>query len=86
VKDQTWPEKYTEYKITYDRTVNPPRVVGPTSAENTDTWVVKETNATVMVAAGTFNNCMVLEKRTQIARFGTVRGAGAAAGPEVTAA
>ena len=61
--NMTWPERYTEFKNAYDYTLGTP-VVTPSVATNTDTWLVMNANATVTVPAGTFNNCIVLQKKT----------------------
>jgi hypothetical protein len=63
----TWPEMYTEFKKTYDYTVNPP-LVTPSMADNTDTWTVMETGVSAMVPAGTFTDCIVVQKRTSVAQ------------------
>jgi hypothetical protein len=65
--NQSWPEMYTEFKNTYDYAVNPPMVTA-TMATNTDTWTVMETNVSATVPAGTFNDCIVVQKRTSVAQ------------------
>jgi hypothetical protein len=63
----TWVERYVEFKKTYDRAVMPP-LVTMSMATNDDTWRIVEANKSgVTVPAGTFNDCIVLEKRTSIA-------------------
>ena len=62
-ENMTWPERYTEFKDAYDYTVTPP-VVTSSTAMNTDTWLVMNANVSVTVPAGTFNNCIVLQKMT----------------------
>jgi hypothetical protein len=63
----TWPETYMEYKASYNYAVMPP-AVSMTMARNTDTWTVMAANTSVTVPAGTFNNCIVVQKRTSAAQ------------------
>lgn len=67
VNGVTWNETYTESKKSYNYAVNPPAVT-MSSASNTDTWTVLEANATVTVPAGSFSNCMVVQKKTAVAQ------------------
>jgi hypothetical protein len=62
----TWPENYTEFKSSYNHATNPPTVT-MTNAPHTDTWTVLEGNTSVTVPAGTFQDCMVVQKRTTVA-------------------
>jgi hypothetical protein len=62
----TWNEMYTEYKAAYSYATNPP-TVSNTMATNTDVWTVLQANTSVTVAAGTFPDCMVVQKRTSVA-------------------
>jgi hypothetical protein len=63
----SWPETYREFKKNYNYAVNPPAVT-MTMADNTDTWTIMDANATVTVPAGTFSNCLVVQKRTSVAQ------------------
>jgi hypothetical protein len=63
-KGMTWPEVYQEYKNTYDWSVMPPRVTPSGPIMHTDTWTITDFNVSATVAAGTFNDCMVVTKKT----------------------
>jgi hypothetical protein len=62
----SWPETYTEYKNAYSYATNPPTIT-MSMAQNTDTWTVQQASTSVTVPAGTFQDCIVMQKRTAVA-------------------
>ena len=64
-----WPETYTEFKAKYSYALNPAMpTITNTMVMQTDTWEVKQVGATVTTPAGTFNNCLVIQKTSSTER------------------
>ena len=60
----TWPETYTEYKNTYNYASNPPMVTPSIGHEHRQLDRSWRPTCRSTVPAGTFNNCIVVQKRT----------------------
>ena len=64
VKGMTWQVPYTEFKTAFNN-ANPARPTATRSmSQANDQWQVLDVNVRVTVPAGTFSNCVVLQKRS----------------------
>jgi hypothetical protein len=63
-KGLKWNEMYSEYKNNYSWATTPPVITPTAPVAHTDEWTVLDVGVSATVPAGTFQDCLVLSKRT----------------------